>query len=156
MVGAVGHDEVGEGVGDLGWKKRAGWKHRQAQKGPTIRSKVGCHPFAGQYAALVPTPVGIGAIIKKNGCSPHDRVDGCPHKQQDFVGRAPGQLPQAITTTRYPMRGKQPDQDGPQLGQGHKDGPLRPHSPRGGKIWGAENMLTVSLPLSPCPLVPPF
>lgn len=45
-----------------GWKKRAGWNPRQAQKGPTIRSKVGCHPFASQYAVVVPIPGGIRAI----------------------------------------------------------------------------------------------
>ena len=72
---------------------------------------------------------------RANGCSPHDRVDGCPHNQQGFVGWAPGQLPQAVTPTRQPMRSKEPDQDGPQLGQGHKDDPLRPHSPQEGKIW---------------------
>lgn len=72
----------------------------------------------------------------RNECSPHDRVDGCPHKQQGSVGWAPGHRPQAVAPTRHPMRGQEPDQDGPQVGQGHKDGPLRPHSPRGGKIWG--------------------
>lgn len=137
-MGAVGHGEVGEGWANL---ERTGWKPRQTQKEPTIQGKMGCHPFGGQYAAVVQVwgtcshsneyqGHGMG-----NGCSPYDRVDGCPHKQQSFVGWAPGQLPQAVTPTRQHMWGKEPDQDGPQLGKGHKDDPLRPHSPQGGKIW---------------------
>lgn len=118
---------------------------------------MGCHPFGGEYAAVFgrrnySPHSGYQGRGVRNGCSPHDRVDGGPHKQQDFVGWAPGLLPWAVTPIRHPRRGEQPDQDGPHQGQGHKDGPFRPHSPPGGEICrvrGTENMLTVSLPRHP-------
>jgi hypothetical protein len=69
----------------------------------------------------------------RNACSPHDRVDGCPYKQYNFVQWAPGQLLGALTPTRHPITSEYPDQNWPQVGQAHKDRPLRPHSPQGGK-----------------------
>lgn len=94
---------------------------------PFLLSPV-CHSTSG---GLFAPQAGV-----RNGCSPLDGVDSCPHKQQDFVGRAPGELPRAVTPTRHLMMGEQPDHNEPHLGKGHKDGPLRPHPPPGGRIWG--------------------
>lgn len=77
---------------------------------------------------------------------PLDGVDGCPHQQQDSVRWAPGQLSQAVTPVRHRVMDEQPDKGGSQKGQDHEDGPLRPHSPGGGAIWGGREHADDSLP----------
>lgn len=47
-MGAVGHSEVGE-AGET-WRGLAGILDRR--RGTHIRGKLGCHPFAGQCAAV--------------------------------------------------------------------------------------------------------
>lgn len=81
--------------------------------------------------------------------SPHDRVDSCPHKQYDFVGWAPRQLPLILTPTGCLMMSEHANQDGSQEGQTHEDRPLKQHSPQRGKIWGGREHAGMSLPLPP-------
>lgn len=81
--------------------------------------------------------------------SPHDRVDGCPHKQYDFVGWAPRQLPLILTPTGCLMMSEHANQDGSQEGHTHEDRPLKQHSLQRGKIWGGREHAGMGLPLPP-------
>lgn len=81
--------------------------------------------------------------------SPHDRVDSCPHKQYDFVGWAPRQLPLILTPIGCLMMSEHANQDGSQEGHTHEGRPLKQHSPQRGKIWGGREHAGMSLPLPP-------
>lgn len=115
MVGRSGLGDVGRG-----WRD---WERVEEEDG--LESKAGTEGTHQRRQDEVPalwrsecsSSSGMGDLFPphsmRNGSSPYDRVDGCPHKQQNLVGWAPGQLLQAVTPTRRPMMGEQPDQGGP-------------------------------------------
>lgn len=164
-AGVFKHDlrasgEVGEAMGKLGEGKEQGWlesyagtegtPHKRQDGVPSLRrpersssSGTGWRPHPSRYQ-------GHGM---RNGYSPHDKVDGDPPCQQDFVRWAPGWFLWVVVPTGHPMTGEQPEQDGPQLGKGQKDGALRLHSPHRGKNLGRQTTCwwwASVLVLSPC------
>lgn len=95
----------------------------------------------------------LPAQVMRSGCSAHDGVDGCPHQQQDS-GVGTRAAFSSFTPVGHRVMDEQPDKGGPQEGQDHEDGPLRPHSPGGGAIWAGREHADGSLPLVPSPHLP--